>query len=198
MVRCLYIQLDAIDALGNDATMHRRRCTLPRNTEGKQPETGGMMSYLVTQKLARKKAAEAERKRCCLEAWKLYPPGMSKNELVAAVKANGKDEATKAAAKTSVRNDDLRRMLHVALGVPVGAAEGVTTVEEFLGWVEAQAAVAGEAAVRAIGEPPVPMVVVEENRPAAEVMEEEDNEVAAEEDPPLWLRRAGAGHHPEP
>ena len=49
-------------------------------------------------------------------------------------------------------------MLHVALGVPVGAAEGVTTVEEFLGWVEAQAAVAGEAAVRAIGEPPVPMV----------------------------------------
>ena len=53
LVRCLYIQLDAIDALGNDATMHRRRCTLPRNTEGKQPETDGMLSYLVTQKLAR-------------------------------------------------------------------------------------------------------------------------------------------------
>ena len=100
-----------------------------------------------------------------------------------------------------MRNGDLRRMLHVALGVPVGAAEGVTTVEEFLGWVEAQAAVAGEAAVRAIGEPPVPMVVVEENRPAAEVMEEEDDEVAEEEDRPQRLRRVGAGQpyqHPEP
>ena len=59
--------------------------------------------------------------------------------------------------------------------------------------MEAQAAVAGEAAVRAIGEPPVPMVVVEENRPAAEVMEEEDDEVAEEEDRPQRLRRAGAG-----
>ena len=47
----------------------------------------------------------------------------------------------------SVKNDDLRRMLHVALGVPVGAAEGVTTVKQFLAWVDAAAAVAGEAAV---------------------------------------------------
>ena len=133
----------------------------------------------VTPKLVRKKAVEKEKARLCIAGWGMYPAGLRKKELVAAMQEKGTEEEAKE-AKMSVKNDALLAMLYAALDVPANAAEGVTTVEEFVAWVEKEANVAGQSAVDAIGEAPAPMDVEVFNRPAADVMDEEN--VEAEEE----------------
>ena len=104
----------------------------------------------VTPKLVRKKAVETEKARLCIAGWGVYPAGLRKKELVAAMQEKGTEEEAKE-AKMSVKNDALLAMLYAALDVPANAAEGVTTVEEFVAWVEKEANVAGQSAVDAIG-----------------------------------------------
>ena len=65
-------------------------------------------------------------------------------------------------------------MLYADHVVPVNAADGVTTVQEFLAWVESEAKVAGQSAVDDIGEAPVPapMEAGVPNRPSTDAMYE--------------------------
>ena len=76
--------------------------------------------------------------------------------------------------KYGLEKDSLLAMLYADHVVPANTADGVTTVQEFLAWVESEAKVAGQSAVDDIEEAPVPapMEVEVPNRPSAYAMYE--------------------------
>ena len=97
---------------------------------------------------------------------------------MAAVKANGKEEAARAAENMGLKKDALLAIMYTAIIVTVNMADGVTMVEDFVAWVESEAKVAGQSVVDAIGEAPAPapMEVEVPNRPVTDVMDERGGE----------------------